>query len=227
MDARDNSGDMIAAMLEHCRVVMSMPGAMFAWLDDVQQPETESLLGLNRHFVEDYCGSVATCDPLSARLTVSRGEDVATLSSAALLAPPDHADRYAEFLSRHGFQHEVDIVLRDQNQPVGVLGLFGSGDAAISCNNRIAHSLHAFMESHIRFHPRVRRRRQCRLMRAKYGLSEREVQIADLVIVGASNASIAQMLGIALSTTKTHIIKIMDKLGADSRMQVAAILQRL
>jgi DNA-binding CsgD family transcriptional regulator len=218
---------MIAEMLEHCRVVLGMRGAMFAWLDDVHRPETDSLIGLNLNFIDDYFDSAAAYDPLRASLTVSRGENVATLSMASQLAPSDDTAIYNSFLSRHGFAHEVDIVLRDEHLPIGVLGLFGIGDTGFERNQMIALSLHAFMESHIRFHPRVRRRRQHRLLRTKYGLSEREAEIADLVTIGASNAAIADMLGIALSTTKTHTIKIMDKLGADSRMQVAAILQHL
>ncbi|MCG7247384.1 response regulator transcription factor [Corynebacterium simulans] len=52
-------------------------------------------------------------------------------------------------------------------------------------------------------------------------LSDREMEIAELVADGLSNQQIAQQLFISLPTVKTHVQKILKKLGGTSRVHVA------
>jgi len=53
-------------------------------------------------------------------------------------------------------------------------------------------------------------------------LSDRELQIARSVARGRTNAEIAAELFISLSTVKTHITRIQDKLGIRNRVELAA-----
>jgi DNA-binding NarL/FixJ family response regulator len=53
-------------------------------------------------------------------------------------------------------------------------------------------------------------------------LSERELQIARNVAKGRTNAEIAAELFISLSTVKTHMTRIQDKLGIRNRVELAA-----
>lgn len=57
-------------------------------------------------------------------------------------------------------------------------------------------------------------------VRGRYGLSEREAQVAELVLHGYRNGEIAAALGIAPATTKKHLSHIFDKTGVDSRSQL-------
>jgi LuxR family transcriptional regulator, maltose regulon positive regulatory protein len=50
-------------------------------------------------------------------------------------------------------------------------------------------------------------------------LSERELEVLQLLIKGASNQEIAQTLAIAVNTVKCHISHIFSKLGVQNRMQ--------
>lgn len=50
-------------------------------------------------------------------------------------------------------------------------------------------------------------------------LSERELEVLDLIVAGQSNAEIAQQLFIAIGTVKRHINHIYGKLGVNSRTQ--------
>ena len=53
-------------------------------------------------------------------------------------------------------------------------------------------------------------------------LSERELQIARSVATGRTNTEIAAELFISLSTVKTHITRIQDKLAIRNRVELAA-----
>ncbi|GAA1499218.1 response regulator [Paeniglutamicibacter kerguelensis] len=52
-------------------------------------------------------------------------------------------------------------------------------------------------------------------------LTEREREIATAIARGLSNSEIAEQLFISLSTVKTHIGRVLEKLDAENRVQVA------
>ncbi|MEV8315623.1 response regulator transcription factor [Streptomyces sp. NPDC059900] len=55
------------------------------------------------------------------------------------------------------------------------------------------------------------------------GLSERERQVLSLVARGLNNSEIAEMLGLSPLTAKTHVSRIMGKLGARDRAQLVIV----
>lgn len=52
-------------------------------------------------------------------------------------------------------------------------------------------------------------------------LTERELEILDLIVAGCSNAEIADRLYITIGTVKTHVRNILNKLCVDDRTQAA------
>ncbi|TMG29156.1 MAG: LuxR family transcriptional regulator, partial [Chloroflexi bacterium] len=57
-------------------------------------------------------------------------------------------------------------------------------------------------------------------------LSRREREVAQLVARGLSNREIAQRLYLSERTVDNHVHRILDKLGFDSRVQIATWLAR-
>ena len=54
------------------------------------------------------------------------------------------------------------------------------------------------------------------------GLTRREREVAALIARGLSNRELAEQLVITVKTVKNHIQRVLDKLGARSRTEVAA-----
>jgi DNA-binding NarL/FixJ family response regulator len=54
-----------------------------------------------------------------------------------------------------------------------------------------------------------------------YSLTERELEVLQLIVEGCSNAVIAERLYITVGTVKTHVRNILNKLCADDRTQAA------
>ncbi len=54
-------------------------------------------------------------------------------------------------------------------------------------------------------------------------LSEREMDVLQLLAVGYSNIQIAKKLYLALSTIKAHVQSILQKLNVNNRIQAAII----
>ncbi|MFN7982275.1 MAG: helix-turn-helix transcriptional regulator [Vicinamibacterales bacterium] len=58
--------------------------------------------------------------------------------------------------------------------------------------------------------------------RSRYGLSRREAEVVELVMLGYRNRDIASVLGAAPATIKKHLTHIFDKVGVDTRTQLIA-----
>ena len=58
-------------------------------------------------------------------------------------------------------------------------------------------------------------------------LSQRELEVLQLISDGASNREIAQELVLAIGTVKKHISNIFGKLGVSSRTQAVARAREL
>ena len=54
-----------------------------------------------------------------------------------------------------------------------------------------------------------------------YPLTDRELEVLQLIVDGCSNAQIAEKLFISIGTVKTHVRNILNKLCADDRTQAA------
>ncbi|GAP94735.1 response regulator [Leptolyngbya sp. NIES-2104] len=54
-----------------------------------------------------------------------------------------------------------------------------------------------------------------------YPLTDRELEVLQLIVDGCSNAAIAEKLYITVGTVKTHVRNILNKLCADDRTQAA------
>lgn len=59
---------------------------------------------------------------------------------------------------------------------------------------------------------------------AQNSLTEREKEIANLIIKGYSNSEIAKILYVSKSTVKVHVSNILQKTNAKNRVNLAYIL---
>jgi two-component system, NarL family, response regulator LiaR len=67
---------------------------------------------------------------------------------------------------------------------------------------------------------------EMRSPKQRIALSERERDVLRELAIGRSNKEIANSLNIALTTVKSHVRSVLDKLGVDSRTQAALIAVR-
>jgi DNA-binding CsgD family transcriptional regulator len=62
---------------------------------------------------------------------------------------------------------------------------------------------------------------------SRHELTQRELEVLELVVAGRSNAEIGETLYISRKTASVHVANIKDKLGADSRIGIVTMaLQR-
>ncbi len=61
-------------------------------------------------------------------------------------------------------------------------------------------------------------------LRARYGLTERQVTVARLIAEGCTNAELASRLGLSFFTVRNHAEQVLGKLGVANRSAVAPLL---
>ena len=55
-----------------------------------------------------------------------------------------------------------------------------------------------------------------------FGLTVREMEVIGLIAGGKSNHEIATLMTVGVRTVETYVTRILNKLGFDSRVQIAA-----
>ena len=62
-------------------------------------------------------------------------------------------------------------------------------------------------------------------LRTRFELTDRQIEVARQLARGASNAEVAEALGISTFTARNHTEQVMLKMGASTRSRVGAILR--
>ncbi|MGF1495359.1 MAG: response regulator [Elainellaceae cyanobacterium] len=62
---------------------------------------------------------------------------------------------------------------------------------------------------------------ECEQVMKTCSLTERELEVLELIVAGCSNADIAERLYVTVGTVKTHVRSILNKLCVDDRTQAA------
>jgi DNA-binding NarL/FixJ family response regulator len=65
-----------------------------------------------------------------------------------------------------------------------------------------------------------------RSVASRYGLTEGQVRVMELMREGKSNQEIGDLLALTEGTVKVHVSKILRKLGVASRAEAIALIQR-
>ena len=75
--------------------------------------------------------------------------------------------------------------------------------------------------------PTLRKARLSAKLPSPYGLTEREIAVLRLLAAGRTNAQIGTELYISPTTARVHVSNILGKLGVTSRVQAAALAERI
>ena len=90
-------------------------------------------------------------------------------------------------------------------------------------SDTLADAIHAAARGEVRLHPEAARRlvRDFRSPEMRESLTPKETAVLQLLARGESNKDIAAEQGVSEATVKTHVSRLLSKLGLDSRTQAA------
>jgi DNA-binding CsgD family transcriptional regulator len=61
-------------------------------------------------------------------------------------------------------------------------------------------------------------------LRERYGLTDRQIDVARLIAEGCTNAELAAQLGLSFFTVRNHAEQVMAKMGVGNRSAIAPLL---
>jgi len=191
----------------------------FAWLD---WPNHSLWVGGHiamQQYFDEYKAKLLPVDPLGLDTMIANRRKVFCLSQ--LHCPS--AKRGEELLKPYGFSDELDLVLHHHGEPIAILTIF-SREQFKEDLPRLK-SMQRFLELYIENHPYVRTQACHQLLRDKYRLTMREIEVVEHILDGASNADIAEILKVAVATVKTHVVRALSKTDTNTRSELIALLK--
>lgn len=184
--------------------------ASFVW-DERKQV---SLRGISyqipEHKMVEYAEWLHTCDPISARLR--RFRRAALVEEAMPYERLHQTQFYHEFLRPVGMSSGMNVFLFDGDEDIGDFRIWRSSDRAPF--TRADRQLLDLLAGSIR-------RAILRQKAVFGGLTARESDVALLVAKGCRDQDIARVLGISLSTVRTHLRSAQEKRGCANRAELA------
>jgi DNA-binding CsgD family transcriptional regulator len=219
----DASGDAhIQQMMEFATGAFRASSIVFYWVSDTTEMFGFHPQGVPDDFVERYRTGMNRFDPLLVRRLAQDKRRVAWLREEA--PPLPGAPAYIDFLSAYGIIDNLEFVFWDADGPFAGLGVLRNrGDPPLESVTMDVGAIHKYFEFNMLMHPRRREARLRATLARRFRLTQREIEAVSLLCAGASNAEIAEAMGVRLATVKTHIVNILDKLGVGNRSSVVGM----
>jgi DNA-binding CsgD family transcriptional regulator len=198
--------------------------AIFYWVEDGLAGCDAGVCGLPPTLWGEYLAEMVRHDPLSVPALLSAGSNMARLPGCG--AGPETPRVYQEFLARHRVQDVIDMLFYADGEVIAGLGVIKlEGDSPLSpATIDLAEAMRPLIEATLHHHERVRCALRRKRLASVYGLTSREVEVAELVSNGCSNDAVADCLSIRLPTVKSHLLSIFCKTGSASRTELARLV---
>ena len=209
--------------------LLEIDSIAFYRFDDRTSESNFHLLNVPVAFFQDYKNYARDLDPLSPERTRHKLAATAVLSSE--IGDSNGDRQYQRFMQSHGFRDTIELFFRSGQKMVGGISVLLNERVAIT-DRRVelvkrCQIAQPYIEHNIASAPASSASRARDWLADSWGLSKREVAVAELVAAGRCNKVIGEELSIAVTTVKTHLVHIFDKVGVGSRAALIAKINSL
>ena len=158
------------------------------------------------------------------------GTDISVICSDTLMVGDEWRKSvfYREFMAPRNYDHDVDIFFRNNGKIIAVLyilrddriGPFNEADLSL------LRRLQPFMEytlNKVYIPQRISEREN---LVDKFSLTKRELDVMEMAMTGVDTKTLAKELNLEVSTVKTHLRHIFEKVGIRSVNELISIMFR-
>ncbi len=210
--------------LELINSLLSLSDSVFFLVEPDMQHRGAVVFNSPSDLEKEYSATYWKMDPLNPERFRNRDDRVVTLDSQ--MAP--HLLRqtiyFQEFMVPHNHRYVTDMFFRQEGEIIAVLTMLREESLGNFSQQELAllNRLQPFFEYSLKSVWLPRRNSQRNSVSQKYGLTEREVDVIELLLSGATNKEIAAELSLGLATVKTHLHHIFQKTEVQSRSELVA-----
>jgi DNA-binding CsgD family transcriptional regulator len=157
--------------------------------------------------------NIARTDPLHPASLIDRDLRFASAFDPRLACSVESRRAYWGFLSTFGTRDAAEMIFRVGGRAVAGLSLLWVGESDMRAERDSGEAVQSYVEFNLGSHYQS----SSQEVGNRAGLTNRELEIVQLVCAGCTNVQIAQRLGIGVATVKTHLLHVFDKLGVPTR----------
>lgn len=161
-------------------------------------------------------------DPLNPKMHEASGETVVHMDSIMTPQVINQLVYYQDFLKPRNYRYVADIFFRCEGKIIAVITLLrepSQGDFT-EAELALLRRLQPFLEYTLTTVYMPRRLAERAALEVCHQLTDRQLDVLELVVSGASNKAIAEQLNLGLATVKTHLQHIYHKTGVGSRAEL-------
>lgn len=161
-------------------------------------------------------------DPLNPALHEKGGETVVHMDSIMTPRFIKQSVYFQDFLKPLNYRYCADIFFRNEGQIVAVITLLRDESQGAFTGDELSllRKQQPFMEFTLNTVYMPKRVAERATIEDRYLLTDRELDVLELLVSGASNKAIANELMLSLATVKTHLQHIYHKAGVFSRAEL-------
>jgi LuxR family transcriptional regulator, maltose regulon positive regulatory protein len=202
--------------VRRCYARMQPQEGVFEWpIGAVLRAITQALLEIAERAYADAERSIRHGCDLQRQIRMSLGEDPRLVLAYVYL----QQNRTAEALE----QLDASLEAHERAGTPGLIVLHGHSLVAPLLHLALNHGLHRqFAASMLAALEQTEAPRPVLIAETGETLTTREIEVLRLLAQGASNQAIANALIVSMPTVKTHVSRVLAKLGVRSRTQAAA-----
>jgi DNA-binding CsgD family transcriptional regulator len=133
---------------------------------------------------------------------------------------------YTGFMKPRKFEYMVDLFFRRSESIIAGISVIRQPDLPPFSRSdiKILEKLHPFLEFTLnRIYLPVRLVERD-LLKERYDLTERELDVVELLVAGRNNQGIADVLAVSLPTIKSHLSHTFTKLNVSSRTELTSMI---
>jgi DNA-binding CsgD family transcriptional regulator len=195
----------------------------FYYIDEEAQPFAfqahRTPWGVRESYVKH---DIAHSDPLHPANLATQNLSFVSVFDRRLNCASQSRRIYWNFLSSFGARDAAEMIFRVRGHAIAGMSLVWVGREGLRADRHLGESVQSYIEFNLTTHYGASPSDRPSESITDLSLTERELEIVQLVCHGLTNARIAQRLSIGLATVKTHLLHVFEKLGVCTRAELVS-----
>ncbi|GGK60242.1 helix-turn-helix transcriptional regulator [Amphritea balenae] len=214
--------------LELVNSLLQLSESVFFLVEPDMQHRGAVVFNRRSNIEKEYSASYGKMDPLNPERFHSSEERVVTLDSQMAPHLLKQTIYFQEFMVPNNHRYVADMFFRHQGQIIAVLTMLRKEELGDFSTTELTllNNLQPFLEYSLQSVYLPQRGQERQSVSDKYGLTEREIDVVELLLSGVTNKEIAIELSLGLATVKTHLHHIFQKTEVQSRSELVAKVLR-
>lgn len=210
--------------LETINGLLPLSSSIFALVDPSIRSQGMVLRNLDIEADREYQTRYFRHDPLHPDHFRESRETVVCLDDLLTEEVLFRSVYYREFMRPHNMRHVTEMFLRRDGTIVAIISMMRDEtmNGFSAAELELLHTLQPLLEFSLNNIYRPQRLNERSLLAEAFQLTPRELDVIEQIIAGLSNKVIADKMYVSLSTIKTHLQHIFDKLAVSSRTGLLA-----